>query len=575
VAVTEVLKPVGILRRGPGTTLLDFGQHMTGRVRLRVRDGRPGDVVTVRHAEALAPDGSLYTASLRTARQEDRFVLGGGSVETLVPQFVVHGFRYAEVHGHAGRIDEADVDVEVAHSALRPAARLRSANPLLERLQQNVVWSLRANFIDIPVDCAQRDERLGWTGDINLFTPTALATADCATFLRSWLRSLADAQQPSGAVPDVAPYLNQPLPPRDINEGQPGWADAIVEMPWEIYLHTGDERVLEEAWRPVVRWLDYLVADGRLVRPVGVFGDWNTLDARTPSDLLGTVWFARAARGAAAIAHALGESEKQREYDQLYTAIRAAFQERFVAGDGSVAGETQTAYATALDAELVPAELVETAGARLVDAIASSGWHLTTGFVGTACVLHVLTALGRSDAAYRVLAQTTFPSWGFQLLNGATAMWEHWDSWRPETGFQNPKMNSFNHFAFASVGAWLYRGAAGINPDPERPGYRRIRFTPHPDTWPRELALDLDTPSGRVSSGWWTDGRTARLTLAVPPNAEGVLELPWVADARSVDVAPWSAAGEVEAAERGVRVPLGPGATVLRAPHPPRDSSDA
>jgi alpha-L-rhamnosidase len=481
------------------------------------------------HAEALNPDGSLYMANLRTARQQDMFVLSGTGADALTPKFALHGFRYVDISCSSGTLKASDVAVEVVHSDLPVTGSFHTSNEMVDRLQQCVVWSQRSNFVDIPVDCHQRDERLGWTGDINLFTPTALFNMDCSRFLRSWLRSLADCQLPHGSIPDIAPYVDKPLPPRDIQDGQAGWADAIVGVPWEIYVHTGDPEILEEFWNAMTGWMKYLrKADEGFVRSGGVFGDWNSLGSPTLSEVIGTAWFARSARTMAEVAKALGRGRDSREYRALYESIRREFQAQFVTEDGRVSSRTQTAYAMALDVDLLPKDLRAAATGHLVDNIAAEDWHLLTGFAGTECVLRVLSEGGRPDVAYRLLTQTTYPSWGFETQHGATTLWEHWDSWRPEIGFHDPKMNSFNHYAFATVGAWLYRCVAGINPDPTRPGYRRIRFRPYPNRDLGEVSATLESVSGRVSSSWEVTGGEVRLSLEVPSNCEGVLEMPWL-----------------------------------------------
>lgn len=566
----EAVPPVLIRERSPGSTVIDFGRSLTGRVRLRLR-GERGTVVALRHAEALKDDGSLYRANLRTARQEDRFVLSGED-DLLEPCFALHGFRYVEVCGYGGAITSSQVEAQVVHSDLEAVGSLRTAQPMVNQLQECIVWSQRGNFIDIPLDCAQRDERLGWSGDINLFASTALYNMDCGRFLTSWLTSLADGQLPNGSVPDIAPYTREPLPPRDINEGQPGWGDAIVCVPWEIYLHTGDDTVMRRLWGPMARWVDHLVdrQDG-LIREGGVFGDWNAVDRRTPTALIGTYWFARAAGTIAKVAAALGREADTTAYTGLYRSVRSAFVEQFIGPEGYVAGESQTAFALALD--LVPEpELRGRIARHLVQAIAADGWHITTGFVGTSRLLPVLCDAGYADVAYRLLAQTSYPSWGFMLANGATALWEHWDSWAPGKGFHDPRMNSFNHFALGSVGAWLYGYAAGINPDPEKPGYQRVIFRPYPDTYLGELRAQIDSPAGSLVSSWWTDGRKARISVVVPDNCEAELELPWASDEPEVlegDVV----VGEQLEGSRGVpSLGMGPGAVTILVAHPARDS---
>ncbi len=528
IRVFETLSPVSVVARSQGHAIIDFGRNLTGRVRLRL-SGERGAVVTLRHAEALNPDGSLYMANLRTTRQEDRFVLSGSANETLVPQFTLHGFRYVDIRGYEGQLEAGDLVAEVMHSDLPVTGTFRTSNTMTQRLHDCIVVSQRSNFVDIPVDCYQRDERLGWTGDINLFAPTALFNMDCSRFLRSWVRSLSDCQLPSGSIPDVAPYVSEPLPPRDVQDGQAGWGDAMIGIPWELYVHTGDRGVLEENWEAMVGWMNYLQAEGTgSLRSGGIFGDWNALGDPTPSEVIGTAWYARSSRTMARVARALDRTAESSRYRDLFQRIQTAFQEQLVSADGRVLGETQTAYAMALDSGLIPKELRTSAVEHLVEEIENNDWHLSTGFVGTACILPALCDEGRTDVAYRLVTQTTYPSWGFELEHGATSIWEHWDSWRPEVGFHDPKMNSLNHYSFATVGAWLYRYAAGINPDPERPGYRRILFRPHPNAMVGDVSASFESAAGRVASSWSVDGKRIRLALEVPPNCVGLLESPWL-----------------------------------------------
>lgn len=575
----EPLQPIAAQSRVPamaltGTsrgTIVDFGQHLTGRVELRVR-GREGAVVRVRHGEALSPDGSLYTASLRTAKQENRFILSSRETQTLTPKFAVQGFRYAEILGHDEPIDRSDVVAVVFHSGMALRGWVRSGNPLFNQVQHNVVWSARSNFIGIPVDCSQRDERLGWTGDINLFARTALMNFECEPFLRSWLRALADGQRSSGSIPDVAPYVVEPLPPRDVGDGQPGWGDAIVGVPWEIYLASGDAGVLQELWPAMVRWVEYLVTSNpSLVRPDGTYGDWNAPGGGTPDGIVGTAWFARTLRQMAAIADILGEDAAGEEYRALLGEVRAAFGERFVASDGAMPDATQTAYAVALDAGLLPDEAVGSAVSALVEDLRHKQWRMTTGFVGTARLLPVLSAHDHADIAYRLALSQEFPSWGYQAVNGATTVWEHWDAWHPDRGFQNPAMNSFNHFTLATVGEWFFQTVAGIAPDVERPGYRHVRFRPLPSTRLREVHARYRAPSGEIESSWWTDGVVARMSVTVPANTSGALHLPWVGEAAEVEVLT-GAGARVETSEEGVVVDLDPGQHVVLVPARPEEA---
>ena len=550
----------------PDLQLLDFGQDLTGRLRLRV-NGAPDARVVVRHGEALDARGRLYTDNLRSATQRNVFTLAGGGNELLQPEFTVQAFRYAEVSGEIAPLRPQDATALVLGSDLELTGTFRTSDPLLDRIQQNVLWTQRGTFVVIPVDCSQRDERLGWTGDIHLFADAAAFNMDCSRFLGSWLTSVVDGQAEDGSVPDVAPWVRMEPPVRDIGYGQPGWGDAIVGVPWTLYCHYGDRRVLTEHWEPMRRWLDFLCRSGRLIRPGGTYSDWNSLERRTPSELIGTYWFARTADQMARIATVLGHAAAAEEYADLRGAIGRAFEAEFMRPDGTLHEPTQTGYALALDAGLVPDHGVDRAARALVGELESNDGRLTTGFVGSAPLLPVLTEHGFVDVAYRLATSVSYPSWGFQVVNDATTVWEHWDSWHPGRGFQDPRMNSFNHFAFASIGSWLYRWVAGIRPDPADPGYRTVVLSPHPHPSVRTAFARYDSVRGTVTSGWFHDEEHLRLSFTIPPTARGRLSVPWLTASHSIASIEGTASVEVSSPpDRPVSLTIGPGSLVLIVP---------
>ena len=536
----ETLKPVSERRTGPDwrpvkNRIYDLGQNIAGRVRLTVRAAR-GTHLAIRHAEVLNPDGSLYTENLRTARATDHYTCaGGGAAEKWEPRFTFHGFRYVEIAG-LRQDDACEVEGVVLHSDTPPTGRFQCSHPLLNQLEHNIVWSQKGNFLEVPTDCPQRDERLGWTGDAQAFIRTACFHMDVRGFFRKWLKDLRDAQGPDGAVPAVIPNtLSFGLP----GDGGPAWADAALICPWTLYLCYGDREILREHYDGMARYLGYLAAhkvkDSIRSHPDvdgwGGFGDWLALDGSgqtsggTAKDLIGTAFYANDADILAKAAAVLGKAEDAATYRALHGRIVEAFRRRYVTPDGLLAGGTQTAYVLALHFGLVPEDARATAARELVRMIERNGMHLATGFVGTMYLPHVLEAAGRLDVAYRLLEQETFPAWLFPVKNGATTIWERWDGWTPEKGFQDKGMNSFNHYAYGAVGDWLVSTVAGLQFDPEKPGYERIVFKPRPGgslTW---AEASLKTPRGETSIRWELKDGALELDLAVPPGAEGKLEL--------------------------------------------------
>ncbi|MCP9994140.1 glycoside hydrolase family 78 protein [Streptomyces albogriseolus] len=516
VRVTQELTPAGVTEPEPGVFVFDLGRNMVGSVRLRVK-GPAGTVVRLRHAEVLNPDGTLYTANLRTAKATDTYILKGGGTETYEPRFTFHGFRYVEVTGFPGTPTTRTVTGRVMHTDAPATLTFATNSPMLNQLHGNITWGQRGNFLSVPTDTPARDERLGWTGDINVFAPTAAYTMESARFLTKWLTDLRDAQTPEGSFTHVAPDVGH------LGDGAAGWGDAGVTVPWALYQAYGDLRVLKDAWQSVVAWLGYLEqhSDG-LLRPADGFGDWLNVDDETPKDVIATAYFAHVADLAARMAHELGRDPAP--HANLYGRIRDAFQRAYIDAAGRVKGDTQTAYVLALSMGLVPDELKDAAAARLVALIEARDWHLSTGFLGTPRLLPVLTDTGHTDIAYRLLTRRTFPSWGYQIDHGATTMWERWDSLRPDGTFQDPGMNSFNHYAYGSVGEWMYAHIAGIAPG--RPGYREVVVRPRPGGGINEARATLTSVRGPISTRWKHRHGRFELTCSLPANTTAQVWIP-------------------------------------------------
>ncbi|HYG22447.1 MAG TPA: family 78 glycoside hydrolase catalytic domain [Verrucomicrobiae bacterium] len=511
------LAPREIKRRGD-RWIVDFGQNLVGFVRLTTH-GPAGTTIVLRHGEMLDADGGLYVENLRPALSTDTFILNGKSGrETFEPRFTFHGFRYVEITGFPGRRLSSDAIRAVAVSSDTPFnGRWESSDPNLNRLYQNIVWSQRGNFLSVPTDCPQRDERMGWTGDALVFASTAARNADVAGFFSKWLIDVADAQGSRGEIPTVIPRANQ-------NNSWAVWGDAGVIVPWVMYQSYGDTAFLANHYTNMVRWVEFSrESSSDLIRSGGV-GD-HLAPQRTPVDVVATAFFANSASIAARTASILGKPDDAARYETLHRDIVAAFNRAFVSSNGIVRGDSQTAYILALQFNLLPEHLRADAAARLARNIETSG-HLTTGFVGVGLICPVLTQIGRPDLAWRLVLNDTYPSWLFSVKNGATTIWERWDGWTPERGFQDSSMNSFNHYSFGAVGEWLFSSGAGIHRDDNQPGYRHFFLRPQFTPRLRYIKAAQETPYGTISSHWRIRGNQIDYDVTVPPNSSATFELP-------------------------------------------------
>ncbi len=538
----QELAPRSVSEPLPGSRVFDFGQNMVGRVRLRLHASR-GTEVTLRFAEMLSPDGTLYTANLRTARATDRYLCRGGGEEVYEPRFTFHGFRYLEVKGLA--TPPAEVTGIVLHSVMEPAGELATSDPLLDRLWSCIVWGQKGNFLELPTDCPQRDERLGWTGDAEVFMPTAAFNFDVSSFFAKWLRDLEDAQTEAGAFPHIAPDVLTPTVGRWRDApavGAAAWADAGVICPWTHYLYYGDPAVLEARYGSMKKWIEFQERTSRgLIRPSNGFGDWLDPDvtkpgiAPTPKDLIGTAYFAHTAGIMAKVARVLGRADDARGFSELRSRVVRAFRREYVSPAGRVVGDTQTGYLLALAFDLLPAAMVETALAHLARLVESRDRHLATGFVGTPLLLPVLTRFGRHDLAFDVLFQKDYPGWLYPVTNGATTMWERWNSWTKEGGFGDVSMNSFNHYAYGAVGVWMAAAIGGIAVDERHPGFERFLVAPLPDKRITSARCSHMSPYGEIRTRWERAGGELSLELTVPPGSGAEVRLA-TADAAAVRV---------------------------------------
>jgi len=518
VLITGELTTQAITEPKPGVFIFDLGQNFAGFARLKVQ-GPAGTRVQMRFAEVLNPDGTIYTTNLRSARATDTYILAGQGVEMWQPRFTFHGFRYVEVTGYPGRPEKDAITGLAVNSEIPAAGSFTCSSPMVNQLFQDILWTQRANFISVPTDCPQRDERLGWMGDAQVFIRTATYDADVAAFFTKWLRDVEDAQGPEGDFPDVAPRIVA------MGGGTAAWADAGTICPWTIHHVYADRRVLEEHFDAMERWVKYCRAHSQnLLRPAEGYGDWLSINAETPKDVLATAFFAQSARLTADAAEALGLEEKAAEYRRIYEDVRRAFQQAYVSPDGRIKGDTQTCYVLALRFDLLPEDLREKAVQYLVDDIAQRQNHLSTGFVGTAYLMTTLSDFGQTGLAYRLLLNDTFPSWGFSIKHGATSIWERWDGWTPEKGFQDPGMNSFAHYAFGAVGQWLFQYVAGIHTD--GPGYRKIVLRPHLGDGLDFVNAHYRSICGEIVSEWRKDGDGWSWHVIVPANVAATICVP-------------------------------------------------
>ena len=411
----------------------------------------------------------------------------------------------------------------VVHSDTPWTGQFECSSDLVNQLWRNVTWGQRGNFLSVPTDCPQRDERLGWLADAQVFLPSAALNMDVAAFITKWGDDILDAQSPDGAYPDVAPRLGAE------RDGAPAWGDAGVIVPWTIYRRYGDVRILERHWDAMERYVAYLVRHNPDLlwrsRRHNDYGDWLSVGADTPREVLATSYLAYDAKLMARIAGVLGRADREARYEELYRDVVAAFNRAYVGEDGFIEGDTQTVYLLALHMGLVADELRERVAERLVADIEARDWHLTTGFIGVGLLCPVLTEAGYADVAYRLLLNETFPSWGYSIRHGATTIWERWDGWTEESGFQTPLMNSFNHYSLGSVAQWLYEYVAGIRLDPERPGYEHVLIAPEPGglAWARATYHSIRGP---ISSGWRQEDGTFQLDIEIPANVTATVVLP-------------------------------------------------
>lgn len=537
ILVEQELKPIKLTEPRPGVYVFDFGQNMVGWCRVRGQ-GTAGETVTFRHAEMLKDDGTLYLANLRGAPQVDHYIPAADGAFEFEPHFTYHGFRYLELSGLSKPPTREDVIGRVFHSASPFVGRLECSDPAMNQLLHNIAWTERANLMSSPNDCPQRDERFGWMGDIQSFAQTAMFNQNLAAFVSKFAQDIRDDQANDGRFPDFAPH---PGDPNTQFSGVPAWGDAGVMVPWCAYVNYADDRLLADHFDAARRWVDYIHRlnpdliwskgrnndyndwlNGDWIKQAG----WPAKGGSVPQEVFATAFFAHSTELVARMAAVLHRDEEALRYTLLFNQIKRAFNTRFVDAQSAITGGTQGGYALALQFELLPQAQRAAAGQRLVQAIHQYHDHLSTGIQTTHRAMLELTRLGQDNLAWLLLTNRTFPSWRYMIDNGATTIWERWDGYVQGRGFQDPGMNSFNHWALGAVGEWMWRNIAGLNPTDTRPGWKHFTIAPIPGGGVTWANAEYDSIRGPIRSNWRVDAGRFLLEVTIPPGTSATVLLP-------------------------------------------------
>jgi len=548
IRVSREIKPISVNEPKPGVYVFDMGQNMVGWCRLKAQ-GAAGATVTIRHAEMLNDDGTIYTDNLRAAKQADTYTMRGidgpGGVETFEPHFTYHGFRYVEVTGLQTKRRPDAITGRVFHSAMTEAGSFECSDPTLNKLWQNILWTQRGNMLGIPTDCPQRDERLGWMGDIQIFVGTGIFNMNMAAFFTKWMRDVRDAQAEDGRFADFSPH---PFGKDKIFTGVPGWGDAGIVVPWRVWQQYGDKRMLAESLESGKRWVEFIRSNNPDLlwknKRGNDYGDWLNSDTliyegfpskggQVPKEIFATMMFAYAADLVSRMSQVLGKDDEAKKHKQLFEGIKAAFNKAYVAEDGRIKGDTQAGYALALHFDLLPEKLRPAAVKYMLEGIDRYKGHMSTGFHSTYRMMLELTGSGHNDVAYKLINNHTFPSWGYSIENGATTIWERWDGYVKGRGFQNKGMNSFNHYAIGAVGEWMYRIILGINNDDTHPAYEHFVIRAYPGGGLSWAKGSYDSIRGKIESSWSVTGGKLRLDVRIPANTTANVYVP-AKDAASV-----------------------------------------
>jgi alpha-L-rhamnosidase len=550
VRIHETFQPVRVFKTPKGEEVIDFGQNLVGWEEIIVK-GKQGDTIIVDHAEVLDKEGNFYTDNLRAAKSQNIYVLKD-SEELFMPHFTFHGFRYLRIKGFTGEIVPMNsrqirgldvlssertkalmqISAVTIYSDMDKTGQFECSNPMLNQLQHNIQWGQRGNFLDVPTDCPQRDERLGWTGDAQAFSRTASYNMGVHNFFSKWLKDLAVDQSEDGRVPFVVPNVLGPYA-----GGSTGWADASTIIPWNMWLAYGDSKILEDQYPSMKAWVGFMQSHSKdyLWNTGFHFGDWlfyrpaddnDGRSAVTDKYLIAQCFFAYSTQLLLNSAKILNKPDDVQKYSELLSHVKEAFLKEYVTTSGRLVSGTQTAYVLALQFDMLPENLRAQAAERLAENIKGYDNHLTTGFLGTPYLCHVLSRFGYDTVAYKLLLQDTYPSWLYPVKMGATTIWERWDGQKPDSSFQTPGMNSFNHYAYGAIGDWMYRNIAGIDNYGDAAGYKKISIRPHPGGNLSYANADLETGYGKLSVHWKIADGKFMLDTEIPANTKGVIYIP-------------------------------------------------
>ncbi|WP_069657945.1 alpha-L-rhamnosidase [Arcticibacter eurypsychrophilus] len=534
----EVFKPIKVILTPSGEKVLDFGQNLVGWVKVELQ-GHDGDSIKISHAEVLDKAGNFYTANLRSAKAQNTYILKGKNKQTFEPQFSWQGFRYVKVEGITGELNPADFTAIAIYSDMKVMGTFSCSNPLLNQLQHNIVWGQKGNFLDVPTDCPQRDERLGWTGDAQVFSRTASFNMDVHNFFSKWLKDVAADQYPDGSIPYIVPDIftdghNQV-------GGSAGWGDVATVIPWNMYLVYGDKRILEEQYSSMKAWVDYIQKQSKndLWSSGNHFGDWLFYSVNNDNDgssaitskfLIAQCFYAYSTQLLINTTKVLGNKADEQYYSTLLTKIKTAFVKEYVTPNGLISSDTQTAYILALEFDMLPETLSPQAAERLAKNIDRYRNHLTTGFLGTPYLCKVLSRFGYADLAYKLLLQETYPSWLYPVKLGATTIWERWDGIKTDGSFEEPSMNSYNHYAYGAIGDWMYRVIAGIDTKQDGVGYKNIIIKPTIGGGLTFANADYNTNYGTIKSHWKVEAGVVQMDIQIPVNSSATVYIPSMKD---------------------------------------------
>lgn len=563
VKVIDKISAKRLFRTPQGDTVIDFGQNMTGWIEFRVK-GKSGDKAVLNCFEVLDADGNVYLDNLRTAKQTVTYICRDEKEAVFHENFSFQGFQYVRIACWPGEPEVEDFTAYTLHSDMEQTGSFECSDSDVNQLHHNIVWGMKGNFVDVPTDCPQRDERLGWTGDAQIFCRTATYLMDTYTFYRKWLTDMAADQLENGGVPHVIPDVligkaGDDKIMKDGDHSAAAWADADVIIPWTMYLMYGDTAVIRKQYDSMKKWIGFMRehSEGNIWNYQLQFGDWVALDAEegsyfgaTPNDLTCTAYYAYSTMLFAKMAAVIGETEDAEEYGRLYEDIKKTYQDTFF-DHGHLTAQTQTAQIVSLYFRLVPEEYRENVTQDLLKLLAKENGHLVTGFVGTPYFCHALSQTGHTKEAYELLLKDDFPSWLYQVKQGATTVWEHWDGKKPDGTMWSPDMNSFNHYAYGAVAEWIYRVAAGIEVKEEGAGFKKFILEPHPGGGFAYMKASHKCLYGQIRSGWKLEGERLILDIEVPCNTTAVIRPCGACSVEESDGLTFEKTGDVLQAEAG------------------------